>query len=110
MLPPHTYILDGIPTKFRNRLEGHRSDAEFVFTAEELISETVRYEDVDVLMDIFSLVHAVYVNDQGDRWKSDIWRGGRMLAMADQDGEENYPCQRCESKKEHCFRANTLIE
>lgn len=59
MLPPHNYILDGTPTKFRKMLEAHRSDAEFVFTAEELISETVRFEDADVLMDIFSLIHAL---------------------------------------------------
>jgi hypothetical protein len=108
MLPPHTYILDGTPTKFRKRLEGHRSDAEFVFTAEELISETVRFEDADVLMDIFSLIHAL-----PKRW-NDRWKGGRMAAMADlniqdEDGEV-YPCMGCNAKKVCCYRANTHVE
>jgi hypothetical protein len=108
MLPPHNYILNGTATKFRKRLEGHRSDAEFVFTAEELISETVRFGDADVLMDIFSLIHAL-----PKRW-NDRWKGGRMAAMADlnvqdEDGEV-YPCIGCSAKKVCCYRANTHVE
>jgi hypothetical protein len=108
MLPPHSYILNGVPTKFRKRLEGHPSDAEFVFTAEELISETVRFGDADVLMDIFSLIHAL-----PKRW-NDRWKGGRMAAMADihiqnEVGEE-YACRGCGGKKVCCYRANTRVE
>lgn len=108
MLPPHNYILDGTPTKFRKRLQDHRSDAEFVFTARELVAETMQYEGVDILMDIFSLIHAL-----PKRW-TDRWRGGRMAAMADLNIQdevgEDYACLGCDVDGFCCYRANTRVE